>query len=120
MNTHRRLASLLAPSVLLILVSIGSLFAYVQNNRAWQATVQNQPVHDRFVDDIKNGRRQPTTEQWITIVSAAHDWAEKERGLIRTNTHTLRDLGLFSLAIALLQILVVFLARKNWLKADAF
>lgn len=110
---RRKLIFLLVPSVVLLMFSAGALFIYVQDTKAWQANAQNKSVHETFIESVRSGRRQLTTDDWIKDSNAAANWAESERGLARTNARALRDFGLGSLVLALAQLWFVLWVRED-------
>jgi DNA invertase Pin-like site-specific DNA recombinase len=87
-----------------------------KSKQVWQGTIQNQPVFQKFIDDVRSGKKQMTTNLWINNLSAGQAWAEAERTVIRNNADALRDWGLWGLAIAALHVWVVFSVKKDLLK----
>ena len=115
MNT-RQLTFLLAPSIVVAAFSMLLLFEYTLSKQFWQATIENQPSFEKFIGDVKSGKRQMTTGLWIDRLGAAENWAESERTIIVNNADGLRISAAGGLLIALLHIWVVFSIRKDLLK----
>jgi hypothetical protein len=114
--SRRQFTLLLAPSIVFLFFSVGALFISVNDAQVWQNTVQREPEFQGFVDDVRSGKRQPTTEQWIDFVSIEHDSAKRQGELLYISARTLRDFGLFSLTIAALHFWLVLSVRKDLLK----
>lgn len=114
--SRRQFTLLLAPSIVFLLFSVGALFISVDDAQVWQNTVQREPEFQGLVDDLRSGKRQPTTEQWIDLVSIEHDSAKRQGELLRISTMTLLGFGLSSLTIAALHFWVVLSVRKDLLK----
>ena len=115
--SKRHLTLLLVPSFVFLMFAAGSLYISARSIQGWQGgIVQREPAFQKFVDDVRSGKRQLTTGQWLDIVSAEHDSAKSQGELVHTSARTLRDLGLFSLAIAVLHFWVVLSVRKDLIK----
>ena len=113
----RHFTLLLVPSFVLLMFAAGSLYISTRSIQGWQGgIVQREPTFQKFVDDVRSGKRQMTTEQWLDIVSAEHDSAKSQGELLHTSARTLRDFGLVSLAIGVLHFVVVLSVRKDLIK----
>ncbi|HEY2329399.1 MAG TPA: hypothetical protein VGI63_06255 [Verrucomicrobiae bacterium] len=109
----RQLITLLAPSIICTVLAFFLLFESTKNKQVWQTSIQRQPAFEKFIDDVKSGRKQMTTGLWIDIVSAEHTSAESEGTYIGNNAQSLRNSGLWMLAMAVLHIWVVFSVKKD-------
>lgn len=113
----RQIILLLVPSFVFLMFAAGALFISTRSIQAWQSgIVQREPAFQKFVDDVRTGKRQMTTGLWIDIVSVEHDSAKIQGELLHTSARTLRDFGLFSLAIAALHIGIMLSVRKDLLR----
>ena len=109
----RQLTFLLAPSVLFLMFSAGTLFFSIKDTQAFQNTIQRESTFQHFVDDVRSGRRQMTTGLWIDIVTGEHASAMSQSAFLQTNASALQGFGLFGLIIAVLHFWLVLSIRKD-------
>jgi hypothetical protein len=108
MNT-RQFAALLLPSFILVIFAVGFFIISMGHG-------QRESTFQKFVDDVRSGKRQMNTELWIDFASSQHALIESEGKLLDDRVSFLRDFGFISLVIAFGHIWYVLSIRKCLVK----
>ncbi len=100
-----------------LIIAVGALFSSNLYSRHYNELEQENQVRqqrfEQFVENVKNGKWQLTTDKWIEGMRRQRSSAEAERKIIVPLIEFLRFIGWFGLILAAFNVLFVLYVRDN-------
>jgi hypothetical protein len=116
--TNKNLLYLLLSAFLYVVIAIGAFVLAEQNirNHDLNRDREDQQKFDRFVENVKSGKRQLTPDQWLEGMRLGRNQIESERHIGLQTTEAMRTGAWWILVGAAFQVFVIFSIRKGCTK----
>ena len=111
--TRRNIITLLLPSLLFLTMAIGAFLFSEIHLRHREPDGSNEKKFEVFVDNVKSGKWQLTSDRWIEGMRRERAVAKAEREISDTLAQALRMWGWVGLLGFSFQIAVVFSVRAK-------
>ena len=105
--------NLLLPNIMSVIVAAALIFLFFKIHHLATDVSSDQQLFERFVDDVKSGKQQLTTDRAIAIIGQERDTVAAWRTAIAAEAGLLRFLAGVAIAGIGLQVFVVFQVRKK-------